>query len=174
LMSSDASIYIHCDWRVNAFLRSIMNEIFGVDNFRNEIIWKRKGGSANPQNRLGVVTDSILWFSKSNNIFFNQEYTKDSEEAKNYIKERFNRFDEKTKRKFMDSPIISPNPRPTLMYDYKGFKSPPSGWSVSIDVMERWDNEGKLLIPEDKSKRIRRKIFEDEYIGQPIHSPMSL
>jgi site-specific DNA-methyltransferase (adenine-specific)/adenine-specific DNA-methyltransferase len=56
------------------------------------------------------------------------------------------------------------------MYEYKGFPPPPTGWSISRDVMEKWDAEGKLLIPKDKSKRIRRKIYLDEYIGQPIQN----
>jgi adenine-specific DNA-methyltransferase len=41
LMHSDGSIYIHCDWRVNAFVRLAMNEVFGIANFINEITWKR-------------------------------------------------------------------------------------------------------------------------------------
>jgi adenine-specific DNA-methyltransferase len=108
-----------------------LEEVFGPSGFRNEIIWKRKGGSANPQNRLGVVTDSILWFSKSDSVVFNQQFTKESDEAKKYIDERFNRVDEKTGRRFMDSPLVSPNPRPNLKYEYKGFSPPPAGWSIS-------------------------------------------
>ena len=169
LMHKDGSIYVHCDWRVNSFMRLAMSEVFGEANFRNEIIWKRKGGSANPQNRLGVVTDCIFWYSKSESVGFEQLFTKDSDDAKQYIEERFNRKDE-TGRRFMDSPVISPNPRPNLMYEYKGFLPPPTGWSISKDVMEKWDAEGKLLIPKDKSKRIRRKIYLDEYIGQPIQN----
>ena len=41
LMASDGSIYVHCDWRVNSFMRLILDEIFGRDNFRGEIIWKK-------------------------------------------------------------------------------------------------------------------------------------
>ena len=170
LLAEDGSIYVHCDWRVNAFLRLALSEIFGEDNFRNEIIWKRKGGSANPQNRLGVVVDSILWYSKADDVRFEQEFTKDSEEARKYIEERFNHVEKGTGRRFMDSPLISPNPRPNLMYDYRGFPSPPSGWSISREIMEKWDREGKLLIPADKSKRIRRKIYVDEYQGQLVQN----
>jgi adenine-specific DNA-methyltransferase len=169
LLAEDGSIYVHCDWRVNSFLKLVLSEIFGEAFFRNEIIWKRKGGSANPQNRLGVVTDTVLWFSKSDDIIFEQEFTKDSDEAKKYLAERFNRIDENGRR-FMDSPVISPNPRPNLMYEYKGFSSPPNGWSVSKEIMELWDSQGKLLIPSDTNKRIRRKIYEDEYQGQPVQN----
>ncbi len=170
LMSPDGSIYVHCDWRVNSFLRMVLSEVFSEEYFRNEIVWKRKGGSANPQNRLGTVTDSIFWYSKSDAVTFEQLFTKDSDEAKQYIEERFNRIDEKTKRRFMDSPVISPSPRPNLMYEYKGFPPPPTGWSVSKEIMQKWDDEGRLLVPSDKTKRIRRKIFLDEYVGQPIQN----
>jgi adenine-specific DNA-methyltransferase len=152
------------------YAKAVMDEIFGAGNFRNEIVWKRKGGSANPLNRLGVVTDSVLWYSKTDSIVFNQLFTKETDEAKKYIEERFNRVDEKTGRKFMDSPLVSPNPRPNLTYIYKGYTPPPNGWSISKEIMEQWDKEGKLLFPADKSKRIRRKIFLNEYIGQPIQN----
>jgi adenine-specific DNA-methyltransferase len=83
LLSEDGSIYVHCDYRVNAYMRLVLDEIFGQDYFVNEIIWKRKGGSANPANRLGVVTDTILLFSKTENLNLKPQFTKDSDEAKN-------------------------------------------------------------------------------------------
>jgi len=168
LLSEDGSIYVHCDWHIGHYAKAVLDELFGAENFRNEIIWKRKGGSANPQNRLGVVTDSLLWFSKGERVAFNQQFTKENDDAKKYIEERFNRVDENTGRRFMDSPLVSPNPRPNLTYEYKGYPPPHNGWSISKEIMQRWDKEGRLLFPSDKSKRIRRKIFLDEYVGQPV------
>ncbi|MBI5566649.1 MAG: site-specific DNA-methyltransferase [Chloroflexi bacterium] len=170
LLAEDGSIYVHLDYHVSHYAKVVMDETFGEENFRNEIVWKRKGGSANPQNRLGVVTDSIIWYSKADAIVFNQQYTKDSDEAQKYIEERFNRIEQRTGRRFMDSPLVSPHPRPNLTYDYKGFASPPNGWSISREIMEQWDKEGRLFFPDDKTKRIRRKIYLDEYIGQPIQN----
>jgi len=170
LLAETGSIYVHLDWHVVHYAKAALDEVFGEENFRNEVVWKRKGGSANPQNRLGVVTDSILWYSKTEKIKFSAQFTKDSEESKKYVEERFKRIDEKTGRPFMDSPLVSPNPRPNLKYDYKGYAPPPNGWSISREVMERWDKEGRLLFPPDKSKRIRRKIFLDEYVGQPVQN----
>ncbi|HXX24110.1 MAG TPA: site-specific DNA-methyltransferase [Terriglobia bacterium] len=170
LLTEDGSIYVHCDWHVGHYAKALLDEVFAPECFRNEIVWKRKGGSANPQNRLGVVTDSLFWFSKGENIVFNQQFTKESDDAKKYMDERFNRVDEKSGRRYMDSPLVSPNPRPNLTYVYKGYAPPPSGWSISKDIMEKWDREDRLLFPADKSKRIRRKIFLDEYIGQPVQN----
>ena len=115
----------------------------GEGYYRNEIIWKRKGGSANPLNRLGVVIDSIFWYSKSEAILFNQQFSLDSNDVEKYIEERFNNTDEKGRR-YMKSPIVSPNPRPNLTYEYKGYKPPKNGWSISEKIMKKWDEEGKL------------------------------
>jgi len=170
LLAEDGSIYVHCDWRVSSYLRLVCSELFGDKFFRNEIVWKRKGGSANPSNRLGVMTDSILWYSKSDKIVFNQQYSSDSTEVKEYIEQRFNNVDENG-RSYMKSPIVSPNPRPNLIYDYKGYKPPKNGWSISIEVMKKWDKEGKLYFPpKTQGNRIYRKIYKDEYEGQPVQN----
>jgi len=170
LLADDGSIYVHCDYRMNAPFRLIMDEVFGPSFFRNEITWKRKGGSANPSNRLGVVIDSIFWYSKSEAIRFNQQYSLDSDDVQRYISQRFNNFDEDGRR-YMKSPIVSPNPRPNLTYDYKGYKPPKNGWSISRDIMERWDEEGRLYFPpKGRGDRIYRKIYFDEYQGQPVQN----
>jgi adenine-specific DNA-methyltransferase len=66
----------------------------------------------------------------------------------------------------MKSPIVSPNYRENLVYEYKGYYAPVNGWSIKREVMENWDKEGKLYFPE-KGNRIYRKIYLDEYEGQP-------
>lgn len=169
LLHETGSLYVHLDWHVSHYAKLILDEIFGKENFRNEIIWKRKGGSANPLNRLGTVTDSIFWYCKSEEPVFHPQLDRESDNVKAYIKDRFTYVDEKG-RKFRRSPLISPNPRPNLTYEYKGYKPPKNGWAISIEKMKEWDSEGKLYFPADKSQRIERKIFLDEYKGQPIQN----
>lgn len=170
LLANDGSVFVHLDYKKIHYIKLILDEVFGENNFRNEIVWKRKGGSANPQNRLGVVTDSILWYSKTDGLNIHQQFTLDSDEVKKYIKERFNNVDENG-RKFLKSPIVSPNPRENLTYEYKGFSPPRNGWSISKELMEKWDKEGKLYFPKEGSgDRIYRKIYIDEYQGQPIQN----
>ena len=166
LLADDGSIFLHCDWRLNSSLRLIMDEIFLKDNYKNEIIWKRKGGSANPENQLDNSVDYILWYSKSRDNKVNHQFTKESEEAKKYINERFTNEDPDG-RKYMTSPIVSPNYRENLIYEYRGFKPPRNGWSISKEKMEQWEKDNKLYFPE-KGERIYRKIYLDEYLGQPI------
>lgn len=166
LMSSSGNIFVHCDWHKSSYLRIICDEVFGNNNFVNEIIWKRKGGSSNPSKQLDVATDTILWYRKTESAIFNAQFSKDSPETQQYIEERFNNVDENGRR-FMKSPIVSPNYRENLIYEYKGYTPPANGWSISRELMEKWDADSKLYFPE-RGNRIYRKIFLDEYPGQPV------
>jgi len=170
LLASDGSIFVHLDYKKLHYVKLVLDEVFGENNFKNEIIWKRKGGSANPTNRLGVVTDSILWYSKTENATLVPQFTLESDEAKKYVEERFNSVDSKGRR-FLKSPIVSPNPRENLTYEYKGYTPPKNGWSISRSIMEKWDKEDRLYFPPaGAGDRIYRKIFLDEYQGQPVQN----
>ena len=94
LLAEDGSIYVHCDWRLNSYIRIILQEIFGF--YRNEIVWQRTtntGSSKGIANKLSNDTDSIFYFSKSDNPIFNKQYRPYSED---YLS-RFKYEDEKGK-----------------------------------------------------------------------------
>ena len=85
LLADDGSIYVHCDWRMNSLIRSVLDEIFGRDNYINEIIWKKgviKGGRGNSK-KFGKVLDNILFYSKSKNYYFSTEYKAHDLNSKN-------------------------------------------------------------------------------------------
>ncbi len=71
LLADDGSIYVHCDWRVNSYMRLVLDEIFGRDNFRNEIVWCYTRMSTKNQKQLSKAHDIVLWYSKTNNWIFN-------------------------------------------------------------------------------------------------------
>lgn len=169
LLATDGFIFIQIDDNEQAYLRVLLDEIFGRSCYVNQIVWKRRGGSANPANRLNNVTDYILVYAKTANTPIYTVFSKTDENTKRYIEERFRYVDENG-RKYMKSPIQSPNLRPNLIYEYKGYRVPTKGWSISKEIMEKWDKEGRLAFPDDKSKTINRKIYLDEYQGQPISS----
>jgi DNA modification methylase len=167
LLANDGSIYVHLDWHVVHYAKTILDEVFGYQGFLNEIVWRRKGGSAlGTMNRLSASTDTILLYSKSENYKFNMLYEMPSDE---YIEQNFSRTDD-SGRRFQATVMRSPNPRPNLMYDYKGYKTPPNGWAVPIEKMRELDKTGYLFFPKDKSKQIYKKIYLDEYKGQPVNS----
>jgi len=71
LLSETGSIYVHCDWRVNSHLRVILDEIFGRDQFNNEICWHYSGWNKKLKRSFERRHDSILFYSKNGNPRFN-------------------------------------------------------------------------------------------------------
>ena len=69
LLAKDGSIFVHCDYRVNAYVRLCLDEIFGKELIKNEIIWKYSGGRLGKR-YFGRKHDSIFWFSKSDDWKF--------------------------------------------------------------------------------------------------------
>ena len=72
LLAEDGSIYVHCDWRVDSYIRLALDEVFGKDNFRNEIIWCYTAAS-NVTKDFPKKHDTILRYSKSENYIFNKD-----------------------------------------------------------------------------------------------------
>jgi len=87
LLAEDGSIYVHCDWRVSAFMRMSLDEIFGKNNFRNEIIW-HYSTLGRPDDRFAQKHDIIFYYGKSDKILFNLEEAK-VPYSEEYIKSHF-------------------------------------------------------------------------------------
>jgi len=87
LLAEDGSIYVHCDWRVSTFMRMSLDEIFGKDNFRNEIIWYYST-LGRPDDRFAQKHDTIFYYGKSDKTFFNQKGAK-VPYSDEYIKSHF-------------------------------------------------------------------------------------
>lgn len=166
IMSESASMYVHLDYHIGHYVKILLDEIFGEDNFRNEIVWKRKQGNLGQTNQYGIVTDSIFYYTISDNYHFVTPLTKEGQDE--YIK-RF-KYDDGDGRKYRLSPLVSPSYSPSLIYTYKGYNPPKNGWSVSLETMERYEKEGRLKFPKDKNQRIERKQYLDEWEGSPIQN----
>jgi DNA modification methylase len=96
LLSDEGSIYVHCDWRVNSYIRLILDEIFGKENFQREIIWTLAGVSGYKSLVNGFVRghDSILYYAKSKECIFNKKFLEyDDAQLK-----RFSKIDEDGRR----------------------------------------------------------------------------
>ncbi len=77
LLADDGSIYVHCDWRLNSHVRLILDEIFGKNNFRNEIVWKRDSagkGAKKTSKQWSRESESIIFYTKSDQYTFNAVY----------------------------------------------------------------------------------------------------
>lgn len=171
-LSDDGVIFIQCDYNEQAYIKVLMDEIFGRDKFINEIIWKRKFGNANETRRLGTAFDNIFLYGKTTEYQINLISEKESNHVQEYIKKRFTRKVENGKHKgklWMPYPLANPGkPTKNLMYEYKGYKPPEKGWRMVKEKLEQLDLEEKIYFPKDKNQRLQEKKFLDEYDGQPV------
>ncbi len=109
LMAEDGSMYLHCDWRVNSYIRGALDEVFGRSNFINEITWKRahtvKGNIGQGSKYLGANTDTLFAFAKAENYTFNNLFLPYSDE---YIQTFFKYTDADTGRRYRLVSMIGP------------------------------------------------------------------
>jgi site-specific DNA-methyltransferase (adenine-specific) len=171
VLKPTGSIYLHCDPTASAYLRIVMDTIFGVFNFRNEIVWKRTSAHSDAKKRFPNVADVILFYGKSDEALFDPRYI-DHQKA---YREKFYRFDDDDGRgPYRHDNIASPNPRPNMMYDWMGFAHPEKGWRYSKETMQQLHDEGRIYYPRhedgtlDTSRRPALKRYLDEQEGAII------
>jgi site-specific DNA-methyltransferase (adenine-specific) len=86
VLKSTGSIFLHCDTTASHYLKLLMDSIFGVMNFKNEIVWKRTSAHSGKVLKFGRVHDVILFYTKSNDDYkFNAQF---KPYAENYIEKR--------------------------------------------------------------------------------------
>jgi adenine specific DNA methylase Mod len=159
LLSEQGSIYVHLDWHVGHYVKVLMDEIFGKENFVNEIVWKRSDSHSDTKDKYAFVKDTIFFYTKGISNIWNPQYTPlPQKTADNWYKH----VDADTGRRYNLADCSSPNPRPNMMYEYKGIKHPPNGWRYSLEKMKELDEAGRLYFTE---KNIKYKRYLDESKG---------
>ena len=168
ILKPTGSLYFHCDFDANSYVRLALDAVFGQQNVRNEIIWERhtssQRGSQHMPRRWGRIIDTILFCTKSQRTNFNP-YTppSDAEAAR-----RFPLVDENGERYYDDSAHIWRTPRmgarPNLCYEWRGFTNPhPSGWRLSRERLEEEYQKGNFVILPDG--RLQRRMYQRDWRG---------
>ncbi|MGQ0743111.1 MAG: site-specific DNA-methyltransferase [Acidimicrobiales bacterium] len=155
LLSDRGSIFLHLAPNVSHMARVLMDEIFGTENLRAEVVWKRTGAKGDARRKFGAVHDVIAHYSKTDQyIFHAARRPMDGD----YVG-RFRLDDNDGRGPYRIAPLDSPNPRPNLTYVYKGYAPPSNGWRVAREVMEELDADGRLAFPRTADGRIGRKHY---------------
>ena len=163
LLSNKGSIYLHIDYKIGHYVKVMMDEVFGIDNFRNEITRIK----CNPKNfaRIGYgnIKDMILFYTKTNAPIWNEPHQPYTEED---IKTLFAKVD-KNGRRYTTVPIHAPGETDNgeSAQPFKGIY-PPKGrhWRTDVATLEQWDAEG--LIEWSDNGNPRKKIYADEREGK--------
>ena len=85
VLKPTGSLYFHCDWHANAYIRIMLDKIFGMRNFRNEIIWHYTKMNASSKNWI-QNHDTIFFYTKSNDWTFNTQYLEEESALKTRLK----------------------------------------------------------------------------------------
>ena len=146
LLSDKGSLYLHCDWHKNHYLRMLLDEVFGNDNFHNEIIWQRSSSGKTISRNFSRDTDTIFWFSKSDNYTLNSVF----KPLSSTTKAMYTRDDEDGRGKYRLYPLQkTASPGPETTYDYidnngKTWKCPEKGWRMKYEKLKALENENRL------------------------------
>lgn len=158
VMSENASIYVHLDYHIGHYVKILLDEIFGEDNFRNEIIWKRSTAHSDAE-FYGNNFDCIYFYTKSQDDYnFNTIFQPYDE---SYIA-RFTQTDENGRK--WESGNLTAKGLSGGGYDYT-YKGCRSLWRMPIETMKKMDEEGRLHFT--KNGGIRSKVYLDELPGMP-------
>ena len=165
LLSEQGSIYLHTNYKIGHYVKVMMDEVFGIENFRNDITRVK----CNPKNfnRLGYgnIKDLLLFYTKSSNPIWNEPREK-------YTEKDFEKLFPKTNKKgrrYTTVPIHAPGKTENGKSN-QPFKEimPPKGrhWRTGVEILEHWDKDG--LIEWSSTGNPRKIIFADERKGKRV------
>lgn len=139
LLSEKGSIYVHIDWHVGHYVKILLDDIFGKDNFRNEIIWYY-GGPSPVKNSFAKKHDNIFFYSKSTNFVFQQQY---KDKLPSYLFERARKDNDG--RLWVDQNL----------------------GNLTQETISKMKEENRIFITTNGN--LRRKQYLDEMLGDQIH-----
>lgn len=148
LMAKDGSIFVHIDWKVSSYLRLLLDDIFGVENFRNEIYWYYYNKM--PDTRKGVFprsTDTIFWYVKDKS---NYTFTPLEEKRDNPVKQLV--------RKKVDGKMINARDESgNVMYQMRDARVVDNVWRLSM--LQPADDTENLNYPTQKPETILERVI---------------
>lgn len=158
-LTDDGSLYLHCAPSASHYLKVILDSLFGPENFRNEIVWRRTHAHSSSR-RYGPVHDIILYYSRSDKYIWNQGYSPYTED---YISTYFRQVD--GRGPYQSITCTGPGDRRGTLahYQWKG-KWPPPGrhWAWTYEEMERLEAEGRIVYSRNGVPRLKRYVDDGE------------
>jgi DNA modification methylase len=162
VLKKTGSFYYHCDWHASHYVKVMLDEIFGENNFQNEIVWRRHFSHNDPK-KFGCVHDVIFYYIGGKSYSWNQQHVAHSE---SYIKSHYSTVDEDG-RAYQLVSCSAPGDGPPRKFGDKELK-PPTGrhWSWTQDGVNELMARGRIVFT--KTGMPRLKQYLDEMKGVPL------
>ena len=162
VLKKTGSLYLHCDPTMSHYLKMVLDAIFGIQNYRNEITWKRFS-SHNDGKRFGKITDTIFFYSKSNAYTWNKVHVPYSDE---YVRKNYRDEDERGRYTHRD---LTAQRLAGGGYEYE-FHGHCRVWKRPLESMKRLEARGMLHFPSSGKGVPRYKIYLDDALGVPLQN----
>ena len=169
VLKPTGSIYLHCDPTASHYLKLLMDSVFGLSNYRNEITWKRtptvKGNFGQGSKLWGQATDTLLFYTKTNDYVFSQPFGPYSQE---YIDKSYRHVEPGTGRRYRLVSMIGPGgaAKGNPQYEVLGVTR---YWRYSKARMQGLIDQG-LVVQSKPGTVPNRKYYLDEGRGVPVQS----
>jgi adenine specific DNA methylase Mod len=163
-LTEDGSIYVHLDYHIGHYAKAVMDEVFGENSFMNEIVWKRSLPHNDPK-KYGSIHDVILYYVKSDNYVFNQQFTGLSEE---YKESHYSQVD-KNGRRYQLTSLSASGSGPARNFG-KQLLNPPKGthWRYTQEKIDELIRQGRIVFTKGETPRYIR--YMDEMKGPALQS----
>jgi DNA modification methylase len=167
VLSEAGSLYLHCDPTASHYLKVLLDAIFGAENFRNEIIWKRSSAHSDSKQgaqHYGRITDTILFYSKGELVTWNPQHTPYDE---SYVERDYRRVDDDGRRYRLDN-IQGPGgaAKGNPYYEVMGVSR---HWRYSKEKMEALIKQGRIIQTRPGAVP-QYKRYLDEMPGMPVQN----
>lgn len=159
VLKPTGSLYLHCDPTASHYLKIVMDTIFGVENFRNEIVWKRTSAHSDSKT-CGNAHDCILFYSRSKKITWNKEYQPYDQE---YIDSHYRRVTEDGRKYRTDNLTAMGLSGGGYTYEWKGVTKL---WRMPESRMRELDEAGRVHYTKSGGAEYIRYL--DEMPGTPL------
>ncbi len=161
LLTENGTIYVHLDWHIGHYAKVILDEVFGQDNLRVDIVWKRVA-FRHDSGHFGQVSDAIFVYSKGPNFIYSKQYVPYDNE---YIKSHYTSQDEGGK--FTTHNLSAAGQGPSRKFGDREIAPPPgTHWRFSQENIDRLMAEGKIVFT--STGKPRYKMYAHEMPGKVI------
>ena len=162
ILNRTGSVYLHCDPTASHYLKIVLDAIFGVENYQNEISWQRTNAKGLASKRLPKNRDIIFFYTKSDKWTWNSPYKPHDPE---YVKKFYRHVEPETGRVYSLADLTNPNKnRPNLDYEFLGIKRV---WRWTKERMQKALEDG-LIVQLGEGRVPRFKRYLDEQEGTPL------
>ena len=166
VLKPTGSIYLHCDPTASHYLKLVLDSVFGVFNYRNEIAWQRTNAH-NAAGQYGRIHDILFFYTKTNEYTWNVVTTGfGAAQLKRYREDPDGRL-------YTGQDLTASRPdSDSGKFKWRGTMPPSNrGWGYEQEQLERWWAEGRILTKKDGTPRMDGlKVFLDEKGGKPLQS----